>query len=357
MSQATSYVSDRPAPAQWLAQFWRLLPVLAQRLLSRALMMLFVALIVFVVLRVMPVDPLGMLMPPNATKADVAALSHALGLDLPLHRQFMIWLGNVLHGDFGRSIQSGREVGPLILNALPTTLQLIFCGLSLGIVVGLGSGILAFRYRGTRIESGIDLGNSVAISIPEFLWAILMILGLGIGLQLLPFLGPINANITVPRITGFLLLDSLLDGSPAAFGSALQHLVMPSLAMALGIAPPIMRILRSSLMEVYNEDYIVAARLRGTSENRILLRHALRNAALPTVSMIGLQAGTVIGGTLLLETIYGFPGIGSVMVTAIANHDLPVIQGLALTYALSVLVMNMMTDTLLLIINPRLRAS
>ncbi|MFL9923960.1 ABC transporter permease [Herbaspirillum lusitanum] len=357
MSQATSYVSDRPAPAQWLAQFWRLLPVLAQRLLSRALMMLFVALIVFVVLRVMPVDPLGMLMPPNATKADVAALSHALGLDLPLHRQFMIWLGNVLHGDFGRSIQSGRAVGPLILNALPTTLQLIFCGLSLGIAVGLGSGILAFRYRGTRIESGIDLGNSVAISIPEFLWAILMILGLGIGLQLLPFLGPINANITVPRITGFLLLDSLLDGSPAAFGSALQHLVMPSLAMALGIAPPIMRILRSSLMEVYNEDYIVAARLRGTSENRILLRHALRNAALPTVSMIGLQAGTVIGGTLLLETIYGFPGIGSVMVTAIANHDLPVIQGLALTYALSVLVMNMMTDTLLLIINPRLRAS
>jgi ABC-type dipeptide/oligopeptide/nickel transport system permease component len=158
-------------------------------------------------------------------------------------------------------------------------------------------------------------------------------------------------------VTGFLLLDSLLDANGNAFLSTLAHLVMPSMAMALGIAPPLMRILRSSLIEVYNEDYIVAARLRGISENGILLHHALRNAALPTVSMIGMQAGTVIGGTLLLESIYGFPGIGNLMVSAIANHDLPVIQGLALTYALSVLIMNMCTDTLLLIINPRLRAA
>lgn len=330
---------------------WRLL----YRLGTRVLMMLVVALIVFVVLRIMPVDPLGMLLPATATPADIAALTHSLGLDRPLPVQFLIWLGDVAHGDFGRSIQSGHEVGPLIVQALPITLQLIFCGLTLGIVSGLAGGLLAFRCLGTPAERLIDVGNSVAISVPEFLWAILMILGLGIGLHWLPFLGPIDAAITLPRITGFSLIDAILAGSPAAFGSVVAHLVMPTVALALGIAPPLLRMLRSSLIEVYNEDYIVAARLRGQSENRILLRHALRNAALPTLSMIGMQAGTVIGGTLLLETIYGFPGIGSLMVTAIASHDLPVIQGLALTYAVAVLAMNMLTDALLVLINPRLR--
>lgn len=357
MSSASYFWLARGHSPQWVSTATLLLLRLGQQIGSRILMMLFVAIIVFVVLRVMPVDPLGMLLPPNATAADVAALSHALGLDRPLYEQFLIWLNHALQGDLGRSIQSGREVGPLILHALPTTLQLIFCGLLLGVAAGMGCGILAFRYRGGAIERGIDFGNSVAISIPEFLWAILMMLGLGIGLRLLPFLGPIDPAITVPRVTGFMLIDTLLAGDMRALGSALAHLVMPAVAMAMSIAPPLMRILRSSLIEVYNEDYIAAARLRGTSEMRILLRHGLRNAALPTVSMIGMQAGTVVGGTLLLETIYGFPGIGSLMVTAIANHDLPVIQGLALTYAVSVLVMNMITDAVLLLINPRLRVS
>lgn len=328
---------------------------LIYRLGARVLMMLVVALIVFIVLRIMPVNPLGMLLPPTATPADIAALTHTLGLDRPLTAQFAIWLGNVVHGDFGRSIQSGRDVGQLIAQALPTTLQLIACGLVLGIAAGLAGGMLAFRCMGQPAERMIDVANSVAISVPEFLWAILMILGFGIGLHWLPFLGPIDATITLPRVSGFSLLDAVLAGSPAALGSVIAHLVMPTVALALGIAPPLLRILRSSLIEVYNEDYIVAARLRGQSENAILLRHALRNAALPTLSMIGMQAGTVIGGTLLLETIYGFPGIGSLMVTAIANHDLPVIQGLALTYAVAVLAMNMLTDALLVLINPRLR--
>jgi peptide/nickel transport system permease protein len=330
---------------------------LGRALAARVLMMLVVALVVFVVLRILPVNPLGMLLPPSATAADIAALSHTLGLDRPLWQQFLIWLGQAVRGDFGVSIQSGRDVGQLILQALPTTLQLIGCGLAVGVAAGLASGLLAFRFLGRPLERVLDVGGSIAISVPDFLWAILMILGLGIGLRWLPFLGPIDAGITLPRVTGFLLIDAMLAGDWTALRSVLAHLVMPTLALALGIAPPLMRILRSSLIEVYNEDYIVAARLRGLSENRILLKHALRNAALPTLSMIGMQAGTIIGGTLLLETIYSFPGIGSLMVTAIANHDLPVIQGLALTYAATVLAMNMLTDALLVLVNPRLRLS
>jgi peptide/nickel transport system permease protein len=330
---------------------------MAHRITARLLMMLVVALVVFVVLRILPVDPLGMLLPPTATAADIAALTHTLGLDRPLWEQFLIWLGKVVHGDFGVSIQSGRDVGQLILQALPTTLQLVGCGLTVGIVAGLASGLLAFRCLGRPLERALDVSASLAISVPDFLWAILMMLGLGIGLRWLPFLGPIDASITLPRVTGFLLIDALLAADWTAFGSVLAHLVMPSLALALGIAPPLMRILRSSLIEVYNEDYIVAARLRGVSENRILLHHALRNAALPTLSMIGMQAGAIIGGTLLLEKIFSLPGIGSLMVTAIANHDLPVIQGLALTYAAAVLATNMLTDALLVLVNPRLRLS
>jgi peptide/nickel transport system permease protein len=330
---------------------------LCHRIGTRILMMLVVALVVFVVLRILPVNPLGMLLPATATPADMAALTHTLGLDRPLWVQFLIWLGQVVRGDFGVSIQSARAVGPLILQALPTTLQLIFCGLVLGIAGGVASGMLAFRFLGRPVERALDVAGSVAISVPDFLWAILMILGFGIGLRWLPFLGPIDAAFTVPTVTGFLLIDAALAGNWAALGSVISHLVMPALALALGIAPPLMRILRSSLIEVYNEDYIVAARLRGLSEHRILFKHALRNAALPTLSMIGMQAGAIIGGTLLLETIFSFPGIGSLMVGAIANHDLPVIQGLALTYAVAVLAMNMLTDALLVLVNPRLRLS
>lgn len=325
------------------------------RIGTRIVMMLVVALVVFVVLRILPVNPIGMLLPPTATAADVAALTHTLGLDRPLWMQFLFWLGQVVRGNFGVSIQSGRDVGALIAQALPTTLQLIACGLGLGIVLGVASGLLAFRCLGRPVERALDVGGSIAISVPDFLWAILMILGLGIGLRWLPFLGPIDAGLNVPHVTGFLLLDAVLAGDGAALRSVVAHLAMPALALALGIAPPLMRILRSSLIEVYNEDYIVAARLRGMSENAILFRHALRNAALPTLSMIGMQAGAIIGGTLLLETIFSFPGIGSLMVGAIASHDLPVIQGLALTYAAAVLAMNMLTDALLALVNPRLR--
>jgi peptide/nickel transport system permease protein len=357
-SRTSSAAGHAPGPAlQLFLQGATALLRAAHRIASRVLMMLVVALVVFVVLRILPVNPVGMLLPATATPADVAALTHTLGLDRPLLTQFGIWLGQVARADFGASIQSGRAVGPLILQALPTTLQLIACGLGLGIAGGVVAGLLAFRFLGRPIERALDVGGSIAISVPDFLWAILMILGLGIGLRVLPFLGPIDAAYSLPRVTGFMLLDAVLARDWAALGSVVAHMAMPALALALGIAPPLMRILRSSLIEVYNEDYIVAARLRGLSENRVLFHHALRNAALPTLSMIGLQAGTIIGGTLLLETIFSFPGIGSLMVGAIANHDLPVIQGLALTYAAAVLAMNMLTDALLVLVNPRLRLS
>lgn len=325
------------------------------RLFWRVPMLLLVAAVVFFVLRVLPANPVGMLLPPGATAADLKALTESLGLDQPIYVQFVIWVGHALQGDFGRTLQGGMDVGTLILGALPVTLQLMFCGLLLGGIFGVGGGLLAFRFRGTRIERAIEFINSVAISIPEFLWAILLVIGVGIWLQWLPFLGQLDAGFVVPRVTGFLLVDALIAGDFAAWWNALEHLALPAIAMSFAIAPPLMRILHSSLMEAYTDDYVTAARLRGLGETRVLVHHALKNAALPTVSMLGVQTSMVIGGTLLIETIFGFPGIGSLMVGAIGTRDLPMIQGLALTYAVGVLLVNMLTDVVLLLLNPRLR--
>lgn len=331
------------------------LALLARRLLTALPIMLVVAALVFTVLRLLPADPLGMSLPPNASQADVAQMRQEMGFDRPIAAQFGIWLQHLAEGDLGTSIHFRRRVAAMILTALPTTLELVAAGLALGVTLGMICGMAMFAWRGTIREQLVDLGSTVVMSVPEFLWAILLILGIGVGLGLLPFIGRIDPQVTVPAATGFLLIDTLIAGRPAAFLSVLAHLVLPALALALALAPLIMRVLRSSLIDTYLEDYITLARLRGIGERRILWRHALKNAALPTLSLIGVQAGFMFGGTLLVEVIYAYPGIGSLMVDAVRNHDLPLIQGIALTYCVIVLAVNTAVDILYLVLNPKLR--
>jgi ABC-type dipeptide/oligopeptide/nickel transport system permease component len=329
--------------------------VFLRRLLIALPTLLVVSVLIFVVLRLIPADPLAMSVPPNATAEDIAEMRATLGLDRPIPEQYGIWLGHIIEGDFGTSIQFRRKVSDLVLTALPTTIELVTVGLTLGVALGMGMGLVMFAWRGTAGEQVADLGSTIVMSVPEFMWAILLILGLGVSLRIFPFIGRIDPQMTVPSITGFLLIDTVLAGRPAAFGSALAHLVLPASALALALAPLIMRVLRSSLLDTYVEDYITLARLRGVSERRILLRHALKNAALPTVSLIGVQAGFMFGGTLLVEVIYTYPGIGNLMVQALRNHDLPLIQGLALVYCLMVLVINTVVEMAYLALNPKLR--
>ncbi|HEX3500626.1 MAG TPA: ABC transporter permease [Stellaceae bacterium] len=331
------------------------LALLARRLLTALPIMLIVAALVFTVLRLLPADPLGMSLPPNASQADVAAMRAEMGFDRPIAAQFAIWLRHLAEGDLGTSIHFRRRVVTMILTALPTTLELVAAGLVLGIALGIVCGMAMFAWRGTLREQLVELGSTLVMSVPEFLWAILLILGIGVGLGLLPFIGRIDPQVTVPATTGFLLVDSLIALRPAAFLSVLAHLALPALALALALAPLIMRVLRSSLIDTYLEDYITLARLRGIGERRILWRHALKNAALPTLSLIGVQAGFMFGGTLLVEVIYAYPGLGSLMVDAVRNHDLPLIQGIALTDCVIVLAVNTSVDILYLVLNPKLR--
>jgi peptide/nickel transport system permease protein len=214
-----------------------------------------------------------------------------------------------------------------------------------------------FHVRGTYQEPVVDFGSTLLMSIPEFLWALFFILLFGVALELLPFVGRLSATYSRPSATGFLLFDALAVGRIDIFLDALRHMVLPALALGIAFAPSIMRVLRSSLLDVYHEDYIHQARLRGIPERTLLTRHALKNAILPTLSLMGVQFGFMFGGTLLVEVIYSYPGMGNLMVDAVRNADLPIIQAVGLTYAAIVLVINTVVDALYLVLNPKLRAA
>src|SRR5579885_2190021 len=191
--------------------------ILARRLILAVPTFIVVSLLVFVVLRLLPADPVAMSLPPNATRAELAAARHDMGLDRPIPVQYAIWLGQVARGDLGTSIQSRRKVADLIVEALPTTLELVASGLALGIALGVGFGLAMFAWRGTAAEHAADLASIAVMSLPEFLWAILLILGLGVGLGWLPFIGRIDPQMRVAPVTGLLLVDTLVAGKVAAF--------------------------------------------------------------------------------------------------------------------------------------------
>jgi len=332
-----------------------ILRLIARRVVVALPILAVVSALLFGVLRLLPVDPAAMSLPPTATVAEVEAKRQDMGLDRPLPQQYLLWLKNVAAGDFGTSIHFRRAVAPLVAETLPATIELAVLAMIIAAALGLGGGLYLFHVRGTWREPAADLGSIVLLSIPEFLWGLFFILLFGVALPLLPFTGRLSAGFQRPVHTGFLLVDTLIDGRLDMFRDALAHMALPALALGLAFSPAIMRVLRSSLIDVYHEEYIAQARLRGLSERRILLRHALKNAILPTLSLMGVQFGFLFGGTLLVEVIYSYPGLGNLMVDAVRNADLPIIQAVGLTYCVLVLVINTAVDALYLVLDPRLR--
>jgi peptide/nickel transport system permease protein len=331
------------------------LKLLGRRLVAAIPILLIVSTLLFCVLRVLPVDPAAMSLPPSASLADIEAKRREMGLDQPLYRQYLIWLEQAAHGELGRSIHYRRDVAALIRETLPATLELATAAMGIAALLGVFGGLLLFRLRATPFEVAGDLGSLVLLSIPEFVWGLILLFLFGVTLQLLPFAGRLSPQFVRPNLTGFLLLDSLLMWRADMFWDALKHMALPAIALGLAFSPTIMRVLRSSLFDVYHEDYIEQARLRGLSERRILLGHALKNAALPTLTLAGVQFGFLFGGTLLVEIIFSYPGLGNLMVDAVRNADLPIIQAVGLTYCIVVLLINTVVDGLYLVLNPKLR--
>src|SRR5580704_9362021 len=331
------------------------LSLLGRRLIAAIPVLLLVSALLFCVLRVLPVNPAAMSLPPSATIAEIEAQRREMGLDRPLALQYLIWLKGALHGEFGRSIHYRRDAGALVAETLPATLELAIIAMAIAGTLGLCGGLFLFRLRRTPFETLGDLSSMLLLSIPEFLWGLILLFLFGVVLPLLPFTGRLSPSFIRPNITGFLLLDTLLVWRPDMFWDAITHMASPAVALGLAFSPMIMRVLRSSLFDVYAEDFIAQARLRGISEMRILLAHALKNAALPTLTLAGVQFGFLFGGTLLVEIIYSYPGLGNLMLDAVRNADLPIIQAVGLTYCIVVLLINTVVDSLYVLLNPKLR--
>jgi ABC-type dipeptide/oligopeptide/nickel transport system permease component len=316
-----------------------------------------VAVVVFVLVRVVPGDPIAMMLPPGATADDVGRLRAMYGLDAPIAKQFVVWSGEVLRGDFGNSISLRDKVTSLVLGRLPATLELVIVAVAAACLFATLLAIFAVLFRGRWPELAVDGGTGLALAIPDFLWGLLFILVLGVLLPWFPISGRIDPTFDFNPVTGFYLIEALVRLRWDALGNLLHHIALPALALALPLTAALTRVLKGSLIDAMNQDYVVLARVKGYSRTRTLWRVALRNALIPTVTLTGVQFSFLIGGTVLIEHIFSYPGIGNLAIAAVTQRDLPLIQGLILTFALLFILTNLVVDMTYGALNPRVRQS
>lgn len=314
-----------------------------------------VGVIVFVLLRVVPGDPIVMMIPPGASPADIERLRAFYGLDLSIPQQFITWLGQVLSGDFGRSISLRQSVLELVLARLPATLELSAMATLIAVALGTVVAFTGVYVRGRRAEWAIDGGIGVFLAIPDFLWALILLLLFGVLIPLLPITGRIDPQLDVTFHTNFYLIESLLTGRLDIAAALLEHMILPAVALALPFAALVARILKTSLAEAEDQDYAQIARARGFSRPAILLREVFPNALIPTVALGGVQITLLLGGTVLVERIFSYEGIGNMAIDAVVNRDFPLIQGLILTFAILFIALNLAIDLLVTLLDPRLR--
>ncbi len=312
---------------------------------------------VFVLLRLAPGDPIAMMIGPGATERDIAQLRALYGLDQNIAVQFWIYLQHAVTGNLGTSISLKREVTELIAQRLPLTLELALLSISIAALGGVLVALLGTSARGSWLERLLDAIIGAVIAIPDFLWALAGILLFGIVLSVLPAFGLMNGELRFTPDSGFYFTEALLTGRFDVVGSMIFHLILPALSLALPLAAIVARVLKSSMIEVMSQEYILLARTRGYSHWRILLREALRNAAIPALTLTGVQFTFLVGGTVLIEKIFGLPGIGSMAIDAVSNRDLPLIQGVVLTFAFVFIIVNLLIDGLNAALNPRLRGA
>ncbi|MGZ5872124.1 MAG: ABC transporter permease [Bradyrhizobium sp.] len=314
-----------------------------------------VCMIVFVLLRVVPGDPIAMMIPPGASPADIDRLRAFYGLDQSIPQQFITWFGQSMTGNFGRSISLHQNVFELVLARLPATLELSLLATLIGIALGVTVALTGVYIRGRRAEWAIDSGIGAFLAIPDFLWALILLLLFGVLIPLLPISGRVDPQLDVTFQTNFYLMESLLTGRLDVGIALLQHMILPAVALALPFAALVARLLKASLAEAEDQDYAQIARARGFSRSTILLREVFPNAVIPTVALGGVQVTLLLGGTVLVERIFSYEGIGNMAIDAVINRDFPLIQGLILTFAVLFIALNFAVDLLVTLLDPRLR--
>ena len=304
-----------------------------RRLLAVIPVMLVVATVAFVLIHLAPGDPASVIAGPYAAADDVAKLRHQLGLDEPLPVQLVRWYGRLLRGDLGNSIFLRRPVTEAILDRLEPTLLLTTWATIIAVLIGVPAGIVSARHHNTAIDQSLMGLALVGLSIPNFLLGLLMILVFGVWLGWLP-------------VAGYVPLDSGLWPN-------LRSLLMPSLALGLVQSALIARITRSSMLDVLREQFVLTGRAKGLSERVVVYKHALKNAIIPTLTVIGITFALLIGGAVVIETVFNIPGLGRLIISAVLRRDYPVIQGVVLLIALTYTAVNLLVDLAYLAVDPR----
>jgi len=294
-----------------------------------------VTLLVFLMMHFIPGDPVTLLLGNNYTEGTAAAIRREYGLDRPLHVQYVVWLEHLVTGDWGHSIIANRPIFTDLMSRLPVTFELIILSMGFALLVAIPAGVIAALRPYSWRDYAAMTTALVGVSVPEFFMGVLLILCFALAWEVLPAVGYVS------------LTDSLWGN--------LQHMILPAVTLGLARAALLTRLIRASMMEVIRLDYVTTARAKGVREWAVVLRHALKNALIPTVTVLGLQVGFLIGGAIVVETVFSVPGVGSFGIGAIALRDYPQVQAFVLLFALGFVLVNLVVDILYALLDPRIK--
>jgi peptide/nickel transport system permease protein len=329
--------------------------MLKRRAIGAIPVLLGISFLVFFLMHMAPGDPVSLLLGENASQEDIERTRREWGLDRPIAVQYLEFLSRAVQGDFGDSLKFGEPVTKLVKERLPATIELAFASLLVAVLISIPIGVYsAIKHDSLLDHAGTGLAL-IGVSLPNFWLGIMLIYFLGGQWNLLPVAGRIDYGFQIQPITRFYLIDSLVTGNFPAFWSAFKHLLMPAVTLGTSLAAIVTRITRSSVLEVMRQDYITTARAKGLSERAVIWRHTLRNAMITIVTILGLQLGALLNGSVITETVFSYPGIGDLLIQAISLRDYRLAQGLIFFFAMMYFVVNLFVDLLYRLVDPRIK--
>jgi len=318
--------------------------------------MLFILLtLIFIVLRVLPGDPVYFIVSPQAGEDIIQQTRHELGLDKPLWEQYVSYLAGVLRGDLGKSYITKDNVWAIIWRHLPITIELATCGMIIAALLGISLG--AFAAYKSKSWFGIfnTVLSTVSYTMPVFWFGMILQILLAVQFPILPATGILDTSLSITRITGLPVLDALITGNMRAFVDHALHLILPSITLGFFISGNINRMTYSNVLRALNEDYVRAARARGIEEKVVLFKYALKNSLIPVITLLGMNFARMLSGSVLTETVFSIPGMGTLLINSIFRRDYPLVQGIIVVYALLISVVTLIIDIIYAYIDPRIR--
>ena len=328
---------------------------ISRRLFHLLLIMVGVSVLVFLMLRMIPGDPARLLLGEYASPDELARLRTQLGLDQSYLTQYAIYIKNLLQGDFGKSVRTGAPIVNEIGVRLLATIELSMAAMFIATILGIAAGVVSSVKQYSILDYGSMFLALIGVSMPIFWLGLMLIYLLSVKFPILPMMGRITMGLEAPAVTGLVVIDTLIAGQLGGFFDSLRHLILPSFTLATIPMAIVARITRSSMLEVLNKDYVRTARAKGLDEMIVILRHALRNAFLPVVTVLGLNLGLLLGGAVLTETIFSWPGLGRYVVDSLMARDYAAVQSCILIFAVVMALINLFVDLVYVLLDPRIR--